>query len=136
MKMGCVSTYGKSFVGSDAGVCVPFQALIRGIFADNHKIKNETIPSVLSNRKIVYLCRAFRSIASGILIGESVFALSFRRNLTVSMNARITTAPSLVLACVFYANDTSVGIVSIYLHSGFVRTSSAIGESAPHFFLF
>lgn len=101
MKMGRVSTYGQSFVGSDAGVCVPFQALIRGIFADNHKIKNETIPSVLSNRKIVYLCRAFRSIASGIHIGESVFALSFRRNLTVSMNARITTAPSLVLACVF-----------------------------------
>ena len=41
------------------------------------------------------------------------------------------TAPSLVLACVFYANDTSVGIVSVYLHSGFVRTSSEMGESAP-----
>ena len=44
------------------------------------------------------------------------------------MNAGITTAPSLVLACVFYANDTSVGIVSVYLYSGFVRTSSAIGR--------
>ena len=46
-------------------------------------------------------------------IGESVFALSYRRNL--------------VLACVFYANDTGVGIVSACLHPGFVRTSSVIG---------
>ena len=66
-------------------------------------------------------------------IGESVFALSFRRNLTVSTNARMTTAPSLVLACVFYADDTSRGIVSVCLHLGFVRTSSEIDESAPHF---
>ena len=42
------------------------------------------------------------------------------------MNAGIATTPSLVLACVFYANDTGVGIVSVYLHSGFVRTSSVI----------
>lgn len=27
MKMGCVSTYGNSFMGSDAGVCMPFQML-------------------------------------------------------------------------------------------------------------
>ena len=46
------------------------------------------------------------------------------------------TAPSLVLACVLYANDTSVGIVSVYLHSVFVRTSSEMGESAPHFLYF
>ena len=44
------------------------------------------------------------------------------------MDVRMTTAPSLVLACVFYANDTSVGIVSACLHPGFVRTSSVIGE--------
>ena len=42
------------------------------------------------------------------------------------MNAGITTTPSLVLACVFYANDTSVGIVSVCPHSGFVRTSSGM----------
>ena len=46
MKMGCVSTYGNSFMGSDAGVCMSFQTLIRGIFADNHKIKNETIAAL------------------------------------------------------------------------------------------
>lgn len=44
------------------------------------------------------------------------------------MDVRMTTAPSLVLACVFYANDTGVGIVSACLHPGFVRTSSVIGE--------
>ena len=35
------------------------------------------------------------------------------------MDVRMTTAPSLVLACVFYANDTSVGIVSVLFTFGF-----------------
>ena len=39
--------------------------------------------------------------ACGVHTGESVLALSFLRNLTVSTNVRISTAPSLVLACVF-----------------------------------
>lgn len=51
------------------------------------------------------------------------------------MDVRMTTAPSLVLACVFYANDTGVGIVSACLHPGFVRTSSVIGGKTPHFLL-
>ena len=41
---------------------------------------------------------------------------------------------SSVFACVYPTlNDTGVGIVSVYLLSGFVRASVKINESAPHF---
>lgn len=42
--------------------------------------------------------------ACGVHIGESVLALSFLRNLTVSTNVRTTTAPSPVL--VVYSSQT------------------------------
>ena len=70
-----------------------------------------------------YICIVIHRKKDNRHIGESVFALSLTRNLAVSMDVRMTTAPSLVLDCVFSTNDTGVGIVSVYLHPGFARTS-------------
>ena len=69
------------------------------------------------------------------ILGESVFALSFNRNLTVSMKVRINdNTISSVFACVYSTlNDTGVGIVSVYLFQGFTTASVKINESAPHF---
>lgn len=74
-------------------------------------------------------------MAQTYILGESVFALSFNRNLTVSMKVRINdNTISSVSDCVYPTlNDTGVGIVSVYLLSGFVRASVKINESAPHF---
>ena len=69
------------------------------------------------------------------IFDESVFALSFKRNLTVSIKSKDKRQHrSSVFVCVFSTlNDTGVGIVSVYLLLGFVRTSFEINEKAPHF---
>lgn len=69
------------------------------------------------------------------IFDESVFALSFKRNLTVSIKSKDKRQHrSSVFVCVFLTlNDTGVGIVSVYLLLGFVRTSFEINEKAPHF---
>lgn len=68
-------------------------------------------------------------------IDESVFALSLARNLTVSKETRVNDSTfSSVSVCVYQVPDyTGVGIVSVYLFPGFVRTSCQIDRSAPHF---
>ena len=73
---------------------------------------------MLSLQNNAYICIVIHRKKDNRHIGESVFALSLTRNLAVSMDVRMTTAPSLVLDCVFSTNDTGVGIVSVYLHPG------------------
>ena len=68
-------------------------------------------------------------------IDESVFALSFQENVVVFNESKDKRQHrSSVFVCVFSTlNDTGVGIVSVYLLLGFVRTSFEINEKAPHF---
>lgn len=86
---------------------------------------SETISSVLFlySENISYICLvAGESLQRHI--DESVFALSLKRNLTVSIKARTTNGTVICIRLrVFNAIDTGVGIVSVYLLLGFVRTS-------------
>ena len=83
----------------------------------------ETIPMVRYIKLLLYLhCRSEKWTA--YILDESVFALSFLENLAVfdENKDNDSTYHLYLLACIQYAYDMGVGIVSVYLFSGFART--------------
>ena len=65
------------------------------------------------------------------IFDESVFALSFKRNLTVSLNVRIRRQHHHLysLACIQHSTIRVWGLFLAYLRSGFVRTSFEITKN-------